>query len=133
MKKEMRKCAVCGKKFTPKSANAVYCSDKCYKAAKAARDKARKHTKKVAEKPAKKVVKGKCVAKFNLAAKKPVKIVDVHHGDGIRFVDFTPEQIIETAKNIAQHALLKAIDKLEATKVAVKKPAKKATKKVAKK
>jgi predicted nucleic acid-binding Zn ribbon protein len=50
MNKTMRKCVVCGKKFTPKSANAITCSEKCYKARKAANDKARKAAKKTAVK-----------------------------------------------------------------------------------
>lgn len=40
-KKETRICAVCGKKFTPKTANAKVCSEKCRKAWKAKRDKKR--------------------------------------------------------------------------------------------
>jgi predicted nucleic acid-binding Zn ribbon protein len=46
----MRKCVVCGKKFAPKSANAITCSEKCYKARKATNDKARKAAKKTAVK-----------------------------------------------------------------------------------
>lgn len=40
-KKETRICAVCGKKFTPKTANAKVCSEECRKAWKAKRDKKR--------------------------------------------------------------------------------------------
>lgn len=40
-KKETRVCAVCKKKFTPKTANAKVCSEKCHKAWKAKRDKNR--------------------------------------------------------------------------------------------
>lgn len=40
-KKETRVCAVCGKKFTPNTANAKVCSEKCRKAWKAKRDKKR--------------------------------------------------------------------------------------------
>lgn len=40
-KKETRVCAVCGKKFTPKTANAKVCSEECRKAWKAKRDKKR--------------------------------------------------------------------------------------------
>jgi predicted nucleic acid-binding Zn ribbon protein len=40
-KKETRICAVCGKKFTPKVANAKVCSEECRKAWKAKRDKKR--------------------------------------------------------------------------------------------
>lgn len=50
MNKTMRKCVVCGKKFAPKSANAITCSEKCYKTRKAANDKARKVAKKAAVK-----------------------------------------------------------------------------------
>lgn len=84
MKKEVRKCAVCGKKFTPKTANALVCSDKCYKARKAELDKKRKSAKKVekvekkAEKPAvkkvaKKPLKAKAVEKITLPKKEPAK------------------------------------------------------------
>lgn len=62
----VRKCAICGKKFTPKSANALYCSKKCYKVGKKAKNKASKAAKKSsAKKPC------KCVEKIALA-KKPV-------------------------------------------------------------
>jgi hypothetical protein len=58
---------MCGKKFAPKSANAITCSEKCYKARKAANDKARKATKKAAvkteEKPEVKKEAKKPVAK----------------------------------------------------------------------
>jgi hypothetical protein len=69
-KVEKRECAVCSKKFTPKTANAKTCSQKCHKARKAELDKARRaNTKKakVAEKPA---IKGKSVEKINLAPEK---------------------------------------------------------------
>ena len=62
----VRKCAICGKKFTPKSANALYCSKKCYKVGKKAKNKESKAAKKSsAKKPC------KCVEKIALA-KKPV-------------------------------------------------------------
>lgn len=65
-KTAVRKCAICGRKFTQKSANALYCSKKCYKVGKAAKNKASKAAKKaVAKKPC------KCVEKIALA-KKPV-------------------------------------------------------------
>ena len=38
--KAAKMCAVCGKMFTPKTANAVYCSTACYKHAKAVLKKA---------------------------------------------------------------------------------------------
>lgn len=50
MNKTMRKCAVCGKKFAPKSANSATCSEKCRKARKMANDKARRAAKKTAVK-----------------------------------------------------------------------------------
>lgn len=65
MNKTMRKCAVCGKKFAPKSANAITCSEKCYKARKAANDKARKAAKKAA-------AKTEVKAEAKKEAKKPV-------------------------------------------------------------
>lgn len=76
MSKEVRKCAVCGKKFTPKSANAAYCSDKCYKIAKAKRSKSRKAAIKDSLKDAKKIA-SKTVVKPSAkpAVKKPVKKV----------------------------------------------------------
>lgn len=64
MNKTMRKCVVCGKKFAPKSANAITCSEKCYKARKAANDKARKATKKA-------VVKTEEKPEVKKEAKKP--------------------------------------------------------------
>lgn len=65
MNKTMRKCVVCGKKFAPKSANAITCSEKCYKVRKAASDKARKAAKKTA-------VKTEVKAEANKEEKKPV-------------------------------------------------------------
>lgn len=65
MNKTMRKCAVCGKKFAPKSANAITCSEKCYKARKAANDKARNAAKKAA-------AKTEVKAEAKKEAKKPV-------------------------------------------------------------
>ena len=64
----VRKCAICGKKFTPKSANALYCSKKCYKVGKKAKNKASKAAKKSAiKKPC------KCVEKISLAKKSVTK------------------------------------------------------------
>lgn len=74
MKKEMRKCAVCGKKFIPKTANALVCGDKCYKKRKADLDKKRKCAKKADKPVAKKVdkpvkVKGEKPFKANAVEK----------------------------------------------------------------
>lgn len=72
-KTSTRKCVICGKKFTPKTANASVCSDKCRKANKAKRDKARNAAKKVAKpvakKPVAKAVKGKAFEKIVLPKK----------------------------------------------------------------
>jgi hypothetical protein len=65
----MRKCIVCGKKFAPKSANAITCSEKCYKVRKAANDKARNAAKKVATKTE---VKAEVKKEVKKEAKKPV-------------------------------------------------------------
>lgn len=78
MKAEAKKCAVCGKKFTPKVVNSKCCSDKCRKEARKMRDAARHGTDKkavkatkhealkpVAKKPVKKVA-GKAVEKISL-------------------------------------------------------------------
>lgn len=64
-----RKCVICGKKFTPKTANAIACSDKCRKANKRRVEKLREA--KVAKTKAKKpVLKEKIVL-----PKKPAKPV----------------------------------------------------------
>jgi len=133
MKKEVRKCAVHGKKFTPKSANAAYCSEKCYKIAKAKKDKASKDAingslkdaKKIADKPvvkkqAKKVVKAVCKEKIHV--NKPKHIVGVNRGDGIRFIGFTPDQIFQTAIDIA---ILACRQRFNAALAANAKPSKK--------
>lgn len=78
MKKEVRKCAVCGKKFTAKTANAQYCGVKCSKAAKAKRDAARKAAKKTVKampkvEPKKHVLKEKVVLPKKPVAKKVAK------------------------------------------------------------
>lgn len=72
MKKEMRKCAVCGKKFAPKTANAVTCGEKCYKVRKAKLDKIRKAKKAEAKPAVKESVKAKAVEKIALPAPKKV-------------------------------------------------------------
>lgn len=69
----MRKCVICGKKFTPKTANAVVCSDKCRKANKRRVEKLRKA--KVAKAKAKKpVLKEKIVLPKKPVAKKTAKV-----------------------------------------------------------
>jgi predicted nucleic acid-binding Zn ribbon protein len=90
MTKETRKCVVCGKKFTPKVANQLTCSDKCKKINKAKHDKVRKAklckekkpvapaVKKVAcakggKKPVAKAVSGKAVEKIVLPKKPTAK------------------------------------------------------------
>lgn len=85
---EMRKCVICGKKFTPKTANASVCGDKCRKALKAKHDKARKAKKPVA-------VKGKAVEKIALPkkeAKKPV--TKVAQKKTVKKVEKRPEAAI---------------------------------------
>jgi predicted nucleic acid-binding Zn ribbon protein len=98
---EMRKCVICGKKFTPKTANASVCGDKCRKALKAKHDKARKAKK--AKKPVK--VEGKAVEKIALpkkdvkkpikkiAPKKPVKKVEKRPEAAIRICGDNPFKI----------------------------------------
>ena len=72
MKAEAKKCAVCGKKFTPKVVNSKCCSDKCRKEAKRQRDAARKPAEKKTAKPDKRVV-GKAVEKIELPKKHETK------------------------------------------------------------
>ena len=69
-KAEKRECAVCSKKFTPKTANSKTCSQKCYKTRKAELDKARKANAKKAKEAEKSAIKGKSVEKINLASEK---------------------------------------------------------------
>lgn len=69
-KVEKRECAVCSKKFTPKTANAKTCSQKCHKVRKAELDKARKANAKKAKEAEKPAIKGKSVEKINLAPEK---------------------------------------------------------------
>lgn len=49
-KVEKRECAICGKKFTPKTANALVCGDKCRKALKQKNRKPHKPQAKCVEK-----------------------------------------------------------------------------------
>jgi hypothetical protein len=69
-KVEKRECAVCSKKFTPKTANSKTCSQKCYKARKAELDKVRKANVKKSKETNKPTIKGKSVEKINLAPEK---------------------------------------------------------------
>lgn len=122
MKKEKRECVVCGKKFTPKTANAKYCSEKCYKKQKAILDKNRKAKDKKVEKPLKKVdkkvskVESKEVVKLPKKPAVKVEIVKVakiakqkevlvHEGDSVRFVNFTPESILKFGMRLVKMAL----------------------------
>ena len=49
-KVEKRECVICGKKFTPKTANALVCGDKCRKVLKQKNKKAHKPQAKCVEK-----------------------------------------------------------------------------------
>lgn len=70
-KVETRKCVVCGKKFSPKTANASVCSDKCRKAHDAERCRARREAKKSAKSASKHTLVEKVVLpKKPVAAKK---------------------------------------------------------------
>ena len=69
-KVEKRKCAVCAKKFTPKTANAKTCSKKCYKTRKSELDKVRKTNIKKAKEADRPAIKGKSTEKINLPSEK---------------------------------------------------------------
>lgn len=121
MKKEKRECVVCGKKFTPKTANAKYCSEKCYKKQKAILDKNRKAKDKKVEKPLKKAdkkvskVESKEVVKLPKKPTVKVKVVKVkkskvkeifvNKGDVIHFVNFEPERILKFGMRLVNMAL----------------------------
>lgn len=74
-KKETRICAVCGKKFTPKTANAKVCSEKCRKAWKAKLDKNRHFNAKSIKEAGKSAPKFNAVEriKISVAAKPDAK------------------------------------------------------------
>lgn len=152
MKKEKRKCVVCGKKFTPKTANAKYCSEKCYKKQKAILDKSRKEKakvnkplvkceKKVAKVESKEVVKlpKKPAVKVKVVSVKPKEVL-IHKGDNVHFVDFPAERILKFGMKLVKMAL-ETIHELEEKKSCeckdskkkpckcTKKPVKKPTKK----
>lgn len=117
MKKEKRECVVCGKKFTPKTANSKYCSEKCYKKQKAILDKTRKEKAKVNEplvKSKKKSVKVESKEVVKLPKKPTVKVkvvnikpkeVLIHKGDNVRFVDFPAERILKFGMKLVKMAL----------------------------
>lgn len=118
MKKEKRECVVCGKKFTPKTANAKYCGEKCYKKQKAILDKSRKEkSKKVVDAPKKvekKVSKVETKEVVKLPKKPAVKVkvvnikpkeVLIHKGDNVRFVDFPAERILNFGMKLVKMAL----------------------------
>lgn len=117
MKKEKRECVVCGKKFTPKTANAKYCSEKCYKKQKAILDKTRKgkakvnkplvkSEKMVAKVESKEVVKlpKKPAVKVKVVNIKPKEVL-IHKGDNVRFVDFPAERILKFGMKLVKMAL----------------------------
>lgn len=117
MKKEKRECVVCGKKFTPKTANSKYCSEKCYKKQKAILDKSRKEKAKVNKplvKSKKKAVKVESKEVVKLPKKPDVKVkvvsikpkeVLIHKGDIVRFVDFSAERILKFGMKLVKMAL----------------------------
>lgn len=145
MKKEKRECVVCGKKFTPKTANAKYCSTKCYKKQKATLDKSRKEKskkvvdaskkveKKVAKVETKEVVKlpKKPAVKVKIVNIKPKEVL-IHKGDNVRFVDFSAERILEFGMGLVKMAL-EVINEAEAKKSCECKDSKKKSCKCAKK
>lgn len=147
MKKEKRECAVCGKKFTPKTANSKYCSEKCYKKQKAILDKNRKAKAKVNEplvKSKKKAVKIESKEVVNLPKKPAVKVevikikkskakeVLIHRGDNVRFVDFPAERILKFGMKLVKMAL-ESMHEIEEKKSCECKDSKKKSCKCAKK
>lgn len=76
--KAMKMCAVCGEMFTPKTANAAYCSTACYKNAKAARKKAANAMAKKEKAEAPKAQKAVSAPVAKAAPKKTVKRVKKH-------------------------------------------------------
>lgn len=99
MKAEAKKCAVCGKMFTPKVVNSKCCSDKCRKEAKRQRDASRNSakktesdapTKKNSVKKAVKKVVGKAVEKIALPKGEAVETVKRLISGGIMIILVIP-------------------------------------------
>lgn len=140
MKKEKRECVVCGKKFTPKTANSKYCGEKCYKKQKAILDKSRKAKAKVNEllvKSKKKAVKveskevvklpKKPAVKVNVVSIKPKEVL-IHKGDNVRFVDFPAERILNFGMKLVKMALEAMHESEEKKSCECKEPKKKSCK-----
>lgn len=145
MKKEKRECVHCGKKFVPTTHRSKYCSEKCYKKHKAILDKSRREKnkkvaissvngeKKVAKTVAKEVVKlpPKPAVKVKVIKikKSNPKEVLIHKDDIVRFVDFSPERVM----NFGMRLVKMALDRIHERENKEDKNSCKCTKKVAKK
>lgn len=76
-KVEKRECAICGKKFTPKTANALVCGDKCRKALKQKNRKTHKP-------------QAKCVEKIKIGKPQAKKLAP----KAVRAKDVIPEPLV---------------------------------------
>ena len=102
-KVEKRECAICGKKFTPKTANALVCGDKCRKALKQKNRKTHKPQAKCVEK----IKIGKPQVKK--ATPKVVSVRDVipeQLVDGVmKLIDIDPRAAIVFGKTVVNFAI----------------------------
>lgn len=112
MKKEMRKCEKCGKKFAAKAVNQKYCSLKCKNLVKREVEKSRKAKKAVVKATTKKPVK---LAEKVKLPKKPTEKNVVHNvkpNDIIRFdKSFTPERVLCYAMRLEMLALKEIVSR----------------------
>lgn len=104
MKAEVKKCAVCGKKFTPKVVNSKCCSDNCRKEAKRQRDADRNSAKKTeANEP--KRAEDKASTKKNAVKKTVKKVV----GKAVEKIALPKGEAVETVKHLPNGGMMIAL------------------------
>lgn len=100
---EKRECAICGKKFTPKTANALVCGDKCRKALKQKNRKAHKPQAKCVEK----IKIGKPQAKKSTPKiERVTDAIPASLADGVlKLIDTNPHVAIAFGKTVVDFAI----------------------------
>lgn len=102
---EKRECAICGKKFTPKTANALVCGDKCRKALKQKSRKTHKPQAKCVEKIkiGKPQVKKPAFDRERMAGVSLTQLVD----GALKLIDANPSVAIAFGQTVIDFAVEK--------------------------
>ena len=102
-KVEKRECVICGKKFTPKTANALVCGDKCRKVLKQKNKKAHKPQAKCVEKIkiGKPQVKKPAFDRERMASASLTQLVD----GALKLIETDPRMAIAFGKTVVDFAI----------------------------